>query len=225
MENWIRLGARLDEAGSGSSGGGGDSGQQSQQQGQGDGQQPSGQQPPPTAQSQQQGTPEGFVPRDSHLAVTRERDELKRQIDAQETERQKQQGEWQKLAEKHEGEAKAWKGRFESTARRAAFVATAASSKDRIADPDAAYKLALADGLLNDLKVDDDGNVDSKAVDEAVKSTIGKYAFLKAGSGSFGGERSGQQPDNAPDLAKMSPRERMEYGIAQDTRARTGRSA
>lgn len=213
-----RIGPRLEEAGEGSSGGGGDSG--SQQQGQGDSGQPS--QP---AQSQQQaGTPDGFVPRESHLAVTRERDDLKRQIDAQETERQKQAGEWEKVASKKDEEAKAWKTRFESTARRAAFVAAAATGKDQASDPDAAYKLAVADGLLNDLKVDDDGNVEAEAVTKAVKATIDKYDFLKSkGNGSFGHDRSGTQPDSAPDLSKMSSREKMEYGIAQDMKARASR--
>lgn len=168
---------------------------------------PAAQQQPTTTST---GTPEGFVPIDQFRAVTAERDTLNREKTAAEEKRQKDQGEWQTLAEKHEGAAKSWQERFIATARRAAFVAAAAGAeKDRVTDPDAAYKLALSDGLLKDVKVDDDGNADSDAIGKALKATIDKYAFLKAGSSSFGGERGGNQPTADPASGDMSPRERM----------------
>lgn len=165
--------------------------------------------------------PEGFVPAEQLRAVAKERDDLKKQQDEAETKRAEEQGEWQKLAEKREGEAKAWQDRFVSTARRAAFVAAAATGKVRAADPDAAYKLALADGLLNDVKVDDEGNADATAIAAAVKTTIDTYEFLKPGSGSFGGERGNAQPEsNGVDESKLTSRERMERAIAADMQKR-----
>lgn len=222
MDNWLRLRARLDEAGTSGAGGSGSSGtQQPPPTPQGD-----QQQPPPTPNPQQpssdQGTkpPEGYVPADQLRAVAAERDRLAREKQEREEADQKAKGEFEAIAQKREQERDEWKARFTTTARRSAFIAKIAA---QVADPEAAYKLAQADGLLKDVKVDDDGNADAKAIDEAVKTTTDTYKFLKSAGGSFGGERSGQHPDSGPDLAKMSPRERMEYGIAQDTRARAGR--
>lgn len=173
--------------------------------------------PSPTPNDQGGTPPSGYVPVDQLRAVAAERDRLKREADERSTEEAKKQGEWQTLAEKNEAKAKTFEQRFMTTARRAAFVSKIAS---QVVDPDAAYKLALADGLLADVKVDDDGNADVGAIDSAVKKAVETYKFLKAGNGSFGGDRSGQQPEPAPNLANASPRERMR--VAYESTARRG---
>jgi hypothetical protein len=137
--------------------------------------------------------PEGYVPSDQLRAVVQERDALAAEKRKREEDDAKAKGEFEELASKREQERDLWKSRFVTTARRSAFVASIA--KD-VQDAEAAYKLALADGLLNDVKVDDDGNADAEAVKKAVKTTTDTYKFLK-GSGSFGGERSGQQPESS----------------------------
>lgn len=178
-------------------------------------QQPSPAPAQPTQQqpSAQGGTPEGFVPIDQLRAVTAERDRLNREKEERETETQRQQGEWQKLAEKNEEKAKTFESRFLATARRAAFVASAAKGGN-IADPEAAYKLALTDGRLNDVKVDDDGNAEESVIAKAVEDTLKAYAFLKSGNGSFGGERSGNQPESTTfDPTKADSRTLLREGI------------
>jgi hypothetical protein len=55
-----------------------------------------------------------------------------------------------------------------------------------------------------------------------VKATIGRYGFLKGGNGSFGGERSGTQPDNTGfDPAKATPQEILREGYRRQGAGRT----
>lgn len=178
-------------------------------------------QPPTQPEASQQPTPgttpEGFVPIDQLRAVTAERDSLKRATDEAERKKAEDEGRWQELAEKNAAQAKEERARFEATARRAAFVAAISG---KASDPMAAFKLAHSDGLLSDVKVSDDGEADEKPITEAIDATLKKYPMLKAGAGSFGGERGGTQSETTGvDVAKMSSRERMEYGIAQEAKS------
>jgi hypothetical protein len=164
----------------------------------------------PAATTPQQ-TPDGFVPIESLHAVTAERDSLKRATEEAERKTAEEQGRWQELAEKNDAKAKEAQAKFESTARRAAFV-SAISGK--ASDPMAAYKLALADGLLNDVKVDEDGNAEDDPITKAIDATLKKYPMLKAGAGSFGGERGGTQSETTGfDPKKATSREMLEEGI------------
>jgi hypothetical protein len=95
-----------------------------------------------------------------------------------------------------------------------------------VADPEAAYKLAMADGLLSDLDVDDDGNAkDAKAPAAIVKSVIDKYEFLKPSKQSrdFGGPNGGHGGQPAGDPSKLSADELLRAGFAQSPV--TGRGA
>jgi hypothetical protein len=153
------------------------------------------QQPSQPTQTQQQpgsGTPEGYVPIDQLRAVTAERDRLNREREEADKKTAEEQGRWQELAQKHEAKAKDFESRFMATARRAAFVAGISS---KASDPMAAYKLALADGLLNDVKVNDEGEADEEPIAKAIDATLKKYPMLKAGAGSFGGERGSTQSE------------------------------
>lgn len=170
------------------------------------------------SQSQQQ-TPEGFVPKESLNAVTAERDRLKREAEERDREKAEAEGRWQELAQKNDDKAKSFESKFLATARRAAFVAAASG---KASDPMAAYKLAIADGLLDDVKVSDDGEAEEKPIADAVDVTLKKYAFLKSGAGSFGGERGSTQSEPTDDPnRKITSRERLEAGIAASM-GRTG---
>lgn len=141
----------------------------------------------------------------------RERDELKNQQTAKEEEEAKKRGEFEELAQKREAERDEWKTRFTLTARRSAFIAAIAND---VNDAEAAYKLASADGLLNDVKVSDDGTAEGDAIAKAKKTTLETYKFLKRGSGSFGGDRSGQQPESTGfDPNKADSRDLLREGI------------
>lgn len=154
-------------------------------------------QPPPQPDTASQPTPgttpEGLVPIEQLRAVTAERDRLNREKEESERKKAEDEGRWQELAEKNDAKAKAAQERFEATARRAAFVAAISG---KASDPMAAYKLALADGRLNDVAVSDDGEADEKPIAGAIDETLKKYPMLKSGAGSFGGERGGAQSDN-----------------------------
>ena len=185
----------------------------------GDGQQepqtpPSGDPPATPQQPSNVQVPPGYVPADNLRAVAEERDALKRERDEAERKKAEDEGRWQELAGTEKQKREAAEQRFIAVARRAAFVSQA--SKEGVTDPEAAYKLAVADGLLNDVKVDDDGNADVKAIAEAVKSAQGTYKFLKR-DGSFGGERGGQPEPDASD-PNLSSRERMRRAFSTSGR-------
>lgn len=138
---------------------------------------------PPTDQS---------VPYARFKEVNDELQARKRADEERETAEATKRGEHEKVAQaekakREEAEAKALR-----VARRAAFVAGASG---KVSDIEAAYKLALADGDLDKVEVDDDGMPkDAKAVEQAITDLTKRYEFLKVDSRSFGGDRGGQQP-------------------------------
>jgi hypothetical protein len=160
--------------------------------------------PEPTAQVNVN-VPPGYVPAANLQAVVAERDRLAREAREREEATAKEEGRWQELAEKNETRAKAAEERVTRVARRSAFVS--AASKAGVTDPEAAYKLALADGLLNDVNVDADDNADAGAIAKALEAAQKTYKFLKRDA-SFGGERGGQPEADASD-PNLSTRERM----------------
>lgn len=182
---------------------------------------PQQQQGPTTPPEGSQTPPPGFVPADQLRAVVAERDRLAAEARQREEDEAKAKGEWEGVAQKREQERDEWKNRFITTARRSAFVAAIAND---VNDAEAAYKLALADGFLNDVKVGDDGNADERAIADAKKSTLDRYKFLKRGAGSFGGDRSGQQPESTGfDPSKADSRTLLREGIRQAGTSGSGR--
>lgn len=100
-------------------------------------------------------------------------------------------------------------------ARRAAFIAAASG---KVSDPEAAYKLANADGLLNDLDVDDDGNAkDPKAPAGIVDTLVKSYEFLKPNDKArdFGGDRGGAGGAPAGDISKMGASDMLREAFRQ----------
>lgn len=147
------------------------------------------------------------MPAEQLREVAKERDDLKKAAADAEEAAQVKRGEWEGVAQKRETERDEWKGKFFTVGRRAAFVAAIAT---QVPDATAAYKLAVADGLLKDVKVDDEGEADSKQIAEAVKTTMDRYKSIFGKSRSFGGERGAQgAPQSDDPNTPISPRERL----------------
>lgn len=131
----------------------------------------------------------------------------------------------QKLEAERDAEkarVKAEQDRSTRIARRSAFVAAASGS---VSNVEAAYKLAAADGVLDAIDVDDEGEPkDAKAVEKIVTDLVKKYEFLKGGSRSFGQPSDGNGGSAPPpDTSKMTAREMMAAGYAQLGDPRTRR--
>lgn len=127
-------------------------------------------------------------------------------------------GEHEKVAEQEKAKRLEAEAKALGIARRAAFIGAAAG---KVSDAEAAYKLAVADGMLNDLDVDDDGNAkDDKAPAKLVDEIVKKYEFLKpTGSRSFGrenGGRDGGEPNLGPN-ATASDMLKAAYGSSPVT--------
>jgi hypothetical protein len=136
-----------------------------------------------------------------------------------EAEEAKKKGEYEKLAESEKTKRETAELRALRAERRLAFV-TAAGSK--VSDVNAAYKLAAADGILDSIDLDDDGNVkDPDAVGKAIDGLVKTYAFLKPGAPTTGrdfGQPAGDALPPGTDVSKLSPMEKMRIGIQQSSR-------
>lgn len=125
----------------------------------------------------------------------------------------KKRGDFEALNAQEKAKTAAAEERAAKIARRAAFISKAV---DKVADAEAAFKLALADGMLNDLEVDDDGNAkDPKAIEKVVDELVKRYEFLKStgNSRSFGDPTGGN--GGAPiDTSKMTGQDMLRAGYA-----------
>lgn len=125
----------------------------------------------------------------------------------------KKRGDFEALNASEKAKTAAAEEKATRIARRGAFIARASG---KVADADAAYKLALADGMLNDLKVDDEGDADPKIVDKIVEDIVKKYEFLKGksngGDRSFGADQSGAGSGTPVDRSKMSSADMLSAG-------------
>jgi hypothetical protein len=140
---------------------------------------------------------------------------LRREKEEREAKELADKGEHQKLAESEKAKREAAEARATTIARRSAFVAAASG---KVTDPEAAYKLAQADGLLSDLGVDDDGNAkDPKQPAAIVESVLKAYEFLKVKNGTgrdFGGPAGGNQP-GGKDRRDMTGMDMLQAGYAE----------
>lgn len=163
----------------------------------------------------------GWIPRDRFDEVNRELQARKKADEERERAEAEKKGEFEKVAAAEREKREAAEKRAIGIARRAAFIAAASG---KVADPEAAYKLAAADGLLNDLDVDDEGNAkDAKAAPGIVESLIKKYEFLKPNgtSRSFGEPAGGNGSGPNFDPSKASARELLAAGYATEPRRRS----
>lgn len=155
-----------------------------------------------------------WIPRSRFDEVNTEFQRLKQAEEARQADEAKKRGDFEALDRANKEKLAAAETRAVTIARRAAFIGTAAG---KVTDPSAAYKLAAADGLLNDLDVTDDGDPkDAKAVEKLVEDLVKAYPFLKATdkSRSFGDDRSGAGGGTAPgfDPSKAGARDLLRAG-------------
>jgi hypothetical protein len=166
---------------------------------------------PPTGQPPEDRS--GWIPRERFESQAQE---LRRFQEAEQKRRDdeaKARGDFEALNAAEKAKTAEAEERAVKIARRAAFISKAAT---KVADADAAYKLAAADGMLNDLKVNDEGDPDDpKAVDKIVDALIAKYEFLKGTdkSRSFG-EPAGGNGGAPVDTSKMSGHDMLRAGFA-----------
>lgn len=101
--------------------------------------------------------------------------------------------------------------------RRAAFVSAAAG---KVADVNAAATLAIADGMLEGIELDDDGNVTKGDTGKLIDKVLERYPFLKAAAANRAtGAPLGGAGANPQDAEKMTPDERLRAGVAESMRA------
>ena len=174
---------------------------------------------PPTPPQPPAPTPserEGFIPRDRFDEVNGELQRLRKAEEERQTKELEAQGKHEQLAQAEKARREEAEAKAARIARRSAFIGAAAG---KVADPEAAYKLALADGDLDDLDVDDDGNAkDPKRPAAIVDDIVKRYEFLKPksnGGRSYGDDRSGTGVPEGVDPSKLSSREMLSIGYAQ----------
>lgn len=162
----------------------------------------------------------GWIPRERFSEVNTELQRLRKAEEDRIAAEATKKGEFEKLHEAEKSKREAAEARATRIGQRAAFIAAASG---KVADPEAAYKLAAADGLLSDLDVDDEGNAkDAKKPGAIVDEIVKRYEFLKAtkNDGSFGGDRSGAGGAGNPgfDPNKASASELLRYGVEAGSR-------
>jgi hypothetical protein len=157
-----------------------------------------------------------WIPRERFDQVNTEYARLKKAEDDRAEKEAKARGDFEALNAQEKEKTAAAEAKAERIARRGAFVSRAAG---KVADAEAAFKLADADGMLSDLAVDDDGNADPKVVDKIVDKLIEKYEFLKGTdkTRSFG-EPAGGNGGAPQDTSKMTARDMLRAGYAESPR-------
>jgi hypothetical protein len=171
---------------------------------------------PPPAQAPAGDAPEtrGGVPVDRFREVNRELQELKAANAQRDAEEARKRGDHEKLANAATAERDEARATAARALRSSAFALAAAG---KVADVSAAAKLALSDGMLDDLKVDlATGDVEGDA-GEVVAKLLKAYPFLTA-------EKIAKPPTGAPvggagaggrDPSKMTPEEKIAVGLEQ----------
>ena len=155
----------------------------------------------------------GWIPRERFDDVNRKLADLTAAEQKRTEDEAKKRGDFEALAAGEKTKREEAEARAARVARRAAFIAKASG---KVQDPDAAYKLAAADGMLNDLEVDDEDDAkDPKAVEKIVDELVKRYEFLKSTdkSRSFGDAAGGQ--NGAPiDTSKMTGSDMLRAGYS-----------
>lgn len=173
---------------------------------------------PPAGNAGGQDDRSGWIPRQRFDEVNSRLQAYEREKQEREAEDLRKKGEHEQLANREKAAREAAEAKALRVARRASFIGAAAG---KVADPEAAYKLAAADGLLDDLDVDDDGNAkDAKKPAGIVDELLKRYTFLKSDKSTrdFGEPRNGASGSEPGDPSKMSAQELLRSGFAQSRR-------
>lgn len=165
-------------------------------------------------------TDERFIPKERFDEVNREYQRLKTAQEKREKDEAEKKGEFEKLTAIEKERADKAEALAQSTARRAAFVSAASGE---VADAMAAYKLAQADGLLEAIPVDENGDVDDAKMKTVVETIVKKYEFLKPDKKApFGGDRGGNTQSPPSDVSKLSAQQKIGYGLDSFMKGRGG---
>lgn len=124
-------------------------------------------------------------------------------------------GQHEQLAASEKAKREASDARADRIARRASFVAAASG---KVSNVEAAAKLAGADGLLDKIAVDDEGNAkDPKAIEAIVTDLVKTYEFLKPGTTTtnFGDPAGGNGPSGIQGEPKTA-RDMLRRGFEQN---------
>jgi hypothetical protein len=165
------------------------------------------------------GAPAGFnpadwIPRTRLDEVSEENRRLKKAEEDRVAAEAQRKGDFETLSKTEKEKREAAEAKALRIARRGTFIARAAG---KVVDAEAAYVLALAAGLLDDIEVDDEGNAVKPAkVDSAVEEIVKRNEFLKPTSGpnprSFGEPKGGTEPNPGLDPSKMDARDMLREG-------------
>lgn len=163
------------------------------------------------------GTGEVMIPKARFDEVNSEYQRLKQAEEARQADEAKRKGEFEKVAEQEKQKRTEAEQRALAVGRRAAFIGALST---KLSDVTAAYKLAKADGLVDTIELDDDGEPkDTKAIEALAETLTKNYPFLKPGAPAtgrgFGGDHGGAGAPSNVDIESMTTAERMEYGIRQ----------
>lgn len=171
---------------------------------------PAGQPPTPPADNHS-----GFIPRERFDQVNDELRTLKAAEEKRAADEAQRKGDFETLSKTEKAKREAAEQKATTIGRRAAFISKAVG---KVTDAEAAYKLAAADGLLNEIEIDDEGDAkDPKKVDAAVEAVLKSYEFLKSAEPrkDFGQPRNGQPGAPPVDTSKMTGRDMLRTGFDQ----------
>jgi hypothetical protein len=159
---------------------------------------------------------------ETEAALRKEIDRLRNAERKREEDAARARGDFEKLANDRAAENAALTSRMEAVARRSHFAESAAG---KVQDVAAAWKLAVADGLVGDWKVDEAGTV-AGDVPKLIAKLTETYPFLKPGTGAGtipGGTGNGAAGAGPTfDASKASSEQLIRHGL-EERYARMGR--
>lgn len=155
--------------------------------------------------------PEQTVPYARFAEVNEGYQKLLKAEEERKTKELADKGEHAKVAEREKARADSAEEAKVKIGRKAAFVAAASG---KVSDVSAAYKLAVADGLLLPLELDDEGEPkDDKVLGGVIDKLTKTYEFLKPGTKNFGAPAGGNGPSDGSPEPKTS-RDMLRQGYA-----------
>lgn len=162
------------------------------------------------------GDSEPMIPKSRFDEVNREYQRMKAAEERRIADDLKAKGEHEKLAEQERAGREKAQSAMKSLARRTAFVEAAAG---RVSNVQTAVKLALVDGMLDELEVDDDGQITKGDASKIVEKMLAdeQYAFLKpdAQRSRKTGEATSGAGGNPIDMSKLTSEQKINLGLQQ----------
>lgn len=163
------------------------------------------------------GTGEPTIPKSRFDEINTEYQRLKKAEEERQAEEAKRKGEYEKLAADEKVKRESAEAGKLAAERKLAFVTASAG---KVADVAAAHKLAAADGLLDQIEIENGDAKDPAAVGKLIDELVKTYAFLKPGApttgrGFGGGDHGANGVPEGVDPSKLSAQELMRIGVSQ----------